>query len=32
MKMETQHATDEANIRLRIDKWAEAIRAMDLSE
>jgi uncharacterized protein (TIGR02246 family) len=28
--MATQHATDEADIRQRIDKLAEAIRAMDL--
>jgi uncharacterized protein (TIGR02246 family) len=29
-KMATQRAVDEANIRRRIDKLAEAIRAMDL--
>ena len=28
--MATQHASDEADIRQRIDKLAEAIRAMDL--
>lgn len=28
--MVTQHAIDEADIRRRIDKWTEAIRAMDL--
>ena len=28
--MATQHAIDEADIRQRIDKLAEAIRAMDL--
>jgi ketosteroid isomerase-like protein len=28
--MATQHAIDEADIRKRIDKWAEAIRAMNL--
>lgn len=28
--MATLHAIDEADIRRRIDKWAEAIRSMDL--
>jgi ketosteroid isomerase-like protein len=28
--MATQHATDQADIRQRIDKFAEAVRAMDL--
>ena len=28
--MTAQHASDEADIRRWIDKWAEAIRAMDL--
>jgi hypothetical protein len=28
--MATQHANDEADIRQRIDKLVEAIRAMDL--
>ena len=28
--MATQRAIDEADIRRRLDKWAEAIRAMDL--
>ena len=28
--MAIQRATDEANIRQRIDSWLEAIRAMDL--
>ena len=30
--MATRHATDEADIRQRIDKLAEAIRAMDLED
>src|SRR5262245_37345545 len=28
--MATQRATDEANIRQRIERWVEALRAMDL--
>jgi ketosteroid isomerase-like protein len=28
--MATQRATDEANIRQRIDRWLEVLRAMDL--
>jgi ketosteroid isomerase-like protein len=28
--MASQHATDEAAIRQRIDKWAEAVRTLDL--
>jgi ketosteroid isomerase-like protein len=30
VKMQKQHATDEADIQRQIDKWAKAIRAMDI--